>query len=338
MRFKSSIAYGLFLLGLMLAFQLLQTSVSADEVKEPRKVVARVNGVPIYEDALESHLAALANKGRASGFVRNPAKMDDYQKKKALYSLIDAELLRQASSTQHVSDLDAKVSKRLQEVKGKFPNEEAFLNNLRARGKTLDIFMAELRDGVRYDEYLTSQKIIGVPVPDDEIQGFYRNNPKSFSIPEQIKVRHILIEPDGSTADAVAKAEKKAGEIRSRVIKDKDFAGVAKEVSACATSSSGGDLGYISRGSMPPEFDKVAFSLKINDVSEPVRTKFGFHIIEVLDKKPMTVRPLAEVREFISRYLQRFDDEKRLNAHTLELRKKATIEVLLEEGVDNATR
>lgn len=330
MRFNRSIAYGLFLLGVMFTLHLLQTPVSADEVNKTGKVVARVNGVPIYEDALQSHLAALANKGRASGFARDPAKMNDYQKRKALYSLIDAELLRQASNQQQVTDLDAKVSKRLQEVKGKFPDEEAFLRNLQARGKTLDIFVAELRDGIRYDEYLTSKKVIGVPVPDEEIQKFYRDNPKSFSVPEQIKVRHILIEPDGSTADAVAKAEKKAGEIRSRVVRDKDFAAVAKEVSACSTASSGGDLGYVSRGTMPAEFDKVAFSLKLNEVSEPVRTKFGFHIMEVLDKKPVTVRPYSEVREFISRYLQRFDDEKRLNAHTLELRKKATIEVLLD--------
>ncbi|WP_298272834.1 peptidylprolyl isomerase [Geobacter sp.] len=325
-----TIVLGFLMVWLALFSHLSPSTARAGEVKETKKVVAIVNGTPIYQEALDAHLIALANKGKATGMGRDPGKFDDYQRRKALDALIDAELLRQASSRYPVADLEAKVDKRLQEIKGRFPNEEAFLKSLQMRGKSLDAFMAELREGVRYEEYLRGNKVTGIAVPAEEVERFYRDNPKSFYVPEQIKVRHILIEPAGSGADAVAKAEKKAREIRSRLVAGEDFAAVAKEASACASASAGGELGYIARGYMPPEFDSVAFSLKIGEVSEPVRSNYGFHIIEVLDRKPGAPRPLTEVREFIARYLQRFADERRLDAHTMELRKKASIQILLD--------
>lgn len=330
MRLGRLFVYGFFTTGVLAMFHLVSAFAGADEMNETKKTVATVNGVPIYLEALDAHLVALANKGKATGFARDPKKMDAHQRRKALDALIDAELLRQASSRYTVVDLEAKVNRRLQEIRGKFPSEEAFLRSPTMRGKTLDSFTAEVREGVRCDGYLAGSKITGISVPDEEVEKFYRENQKSFFIPDQVKVRHILIESDSRAADAAAKAEKKAHEIRDRVVTGKDFAAVAKELSACSSASAGGDLGYIARGYMPPEFDNIAFSLKAGEVSEPVRTKYGFHIIEVLDRKQGAVRPLSEVREFISRYLQRFDDERRLTVHTMELRKNATIKILLD--------
>ncbi|AJE02866.1 peptidylprolyl isomerase [Geobacter pickeringii] len=330
MRLRRLFVYGFFMMLVLAVSNLVPAPAGADEGKDAKKVVAIVNDAPIYEETLVAHLAALTNKGKATGFAQNPKKIGERQRRKALDALIDAELLRQVSGRFPVADLDAKADRKLQELKGKFPSEEAFLKGPQMRGKTLDVYMAELRDGVRYDEYLASSKIIGIPVSDKEVEKFFRENQKSFFVPEQIKVRHILITLDGSTSDAVERAAEKAREIRNRLVREKDFAAVAKEASACASASAGGELGYVARGYMPPEFDNAAFSLKIGAVSEPVRTKYGFHLIEVLERKPGAVRPLPEVREFIARYLQRFDDERRLNVHTMELRKKATIKILLD--------
>ncbi len=80
---------------------------------------------------------------------------------------------------------------------------------------------------------------------------------------------------------------------------------------------------------MPPEFDEAAFALEKNMISDLVQTKFGFHIIKVVDKKPAGITPYDEVRDFISKFLQEGITQKKFPLHIKELKKKAEIEILL---------
>ena len=89
-------------------------------------------------------------------------------------------------------------------------------------------------------------------------------------------------------------------------------------------------MGRIKRGFMPAEFDKVAFALDKDAVSQVVETKFGFHIIRLVDKDPGGVMPYEQMRDFLRKYLQDEESKKRLEALTAELRKQAEIEILAE--------
>jgi len=327
MQIRRLIGYGFIMTGLALVGYLFPSLVCADDVKETKKAVATVNGVPIFEEALDAHLAAVVKKGKASGMARDPRKLDDRQKRKGLESLIDAELLRQASQQHPVGDYEAKVSKKLQEIKDKFPDEEAFLKSLQVRGKTLDAFMAELRAGVRYDEYLANSKITGIAMPDQELEKFYRDNQKSFLIPEQIKVRHILVTFDNKSGEQIENAYKQSCAVREQLVSKKDFDAVAREVASCSSEGNCGVVDYFTRGKMPAEFEAAAFSLKPGEVSSPVKTPYGYHVIEILDRKPEAVRQFSEVRDFIERYLRRFLETEKLTAHVVDLKKKADIKV-----------
>lgn len=305
--------------------------VLAGEVKDSSKVVATVNGVPVYESALHEEGNRLFKKRKTIGMASAVGKLDGYQKLKALDSLIDKELVRQASFAQPVTDLDTKVVAKMAEIRGKYPTDEEFVKGLQKAGKSLDALTTEVREGIIYDEYLKKNKITGVAVSDADIEKFYKENARNLLVPEQIKVRHIVIDIEGDTPAAVEKSAQKARDVRDRVVREKDFAALARQVSSCASAPQGGDLGYIKRGFMPAEFDQVAFALRTGEISEPVRTKHGFHLVEVLDKRAESIRPLAEVKDFIARYLQPFGEEERLKAHLAELRKKASIKIMLDE-------
>lgn len=123
----------------------------------------------------------------------------------------------------------------------------------------------------------------------------YTVNKKQFEQPETVKAQHILISFEGDEAAALQRAK----DVRALVLKGKQsFAELAKAHSSDPSAqSNGGDLGFFDKTAMVPEFSKVAFSLKVNAVSEPVKSQFGWHIIQVLDKKAGRTQPFAEVKE-----------------------------------------
>lgn len=300
----------------------------ATNVAALQKTVVIVNGVSIYEDALESEMNRIVNKGWITGMAGNTEQSVSLRKAKALDTIITNELIRQASQAQTSADIDNKISPRILEMKKKYPTEEDFLASLKRQNKTIESLRVEAKNDIQLREYINNIKTMDIQISEATVEKFYNDNRTSFIVPEQIKVRHILVKIEGSSAEQLEKASKKANELREKVLKLNDFARVAKESSACDSAKDGGELQYISRGNMPAEFDKVAFNLKAGEVSNPVKTLHGIHIIELLDRKPEFVRPLKEVNEFITTYLKQQAGSDRLKVQIAELKNKAKIEII----------
>lgn len=154
-------------------------------------------------------------------------------------------------------------------------------------------------------EYLVFDRdalLANLEITDEQVRAFYEANQANFGMPEERKARHILIltEPDAS-ADEVAQARDKAQSILDALRDDPDqFESLAKAESQDPGSAAlGGDLGFFGRGMMVGPFEDAAFGLTVGDISDLVRTDFGFHIIEVTAVNPDTIRPLEDVREEI---------------------------------------
>jgi peptidyl-prolyl cis-trans isomerase D len=144
-----------------------------------------------------------------------------------------------------------------------------------------------------------------VPMTPKEIEDYYQNNREKFGQPKRIRVRHILIRFDPKDPEAMAKARKKAESIREEAMKGKDFAQLAKQYSEDpGTKAQGGDLGYISRGQVVPEFEEAAFSLKAGGLSTLVQTPYGFHILKVDEIQEAKIEPLEKVKNQIQSLLQ----------------------------------
>jgi peptidyl-prolyl cis-trans isomerase D len=145
----------------------------------------------------------------------------------------------------------------------------------------------------------------GVEVTAKEIENYYQTNPEKFIQPKRIKVRHILLKADPKDAEGMTKARQKAESIREEASKGKDFSRLAKQYSEDpGTKDRGGDLGFISKGQVVPEFEEAAFGLKTGEISPVIQTAFGLHILKVDEIQEQKTDPLDKVKGQIQTFLQ----------------------------------
>ncbi len=155
-----------------------------------------------------------------------------------------------------------------------------------------------------------------IKINDDEIKAYYEGNKKEFQQAEQIKARHILV-----------KTEDEAKAVRKELETNKDFAALAKDKSTGPSKTKGGDLGWFGRGQMVPEFEQVAFSLKKGEISDVVKTKFGYHIIKVDDKKKASEKSYEMVKKQIEDKLKQQKSKAVVDESKDKLMKKLKVEV-----------
>lgn len=147
---------------------------------------------------------------------------------------------------------------------------------------------------------------------DDEVRQYYDANLSQYQTPGQVRARHILLRVD---ADDEEEVEARAAELAAEARGGADFAQLAREHSQDETNASnGGDLGVFGRGRMVPEFENAAFALAAGEISDPVRSPFGYHVIQVTDKQEEITQPFEEVRGAIENVLKRERSSSRATA------------------------
>lgn len=147
----------------------------------------------------------------------------------------------------------------------------------------------------------------GPQVTDAAVQNYYSAHQDQYKVDDQVKVRHILIKVDqGADAKTDAAAKQKAADILKQVKSGGNFADLAAKNSDDPGSKvQGGELGFLKRGATVPEFDQAAFSLPPGQTSDLIKTKFGYHILQVEEKQTAHTRSLAEVKPEIVAALTR---------------------------------
>jgi len=140
-----------------------------------------------------------------------------------------------------------------------------------------------------------------ITVPPADIERYYNDNIEQYTTPEQVRASHILFRTEGKD-EAVVKA--KAEDVLKQAKGGSDFAALAKQYSDDeANAKNGGDLDYFGRGRMVPQFDQVAFTMEAGQISDLVKTEYGYHIIKLTDKKPGSSRAIGDVRQQITEQL-----------------------------------
>lgn len=229
-----------------------------------------------FEDQLRE--AILAEKLRASvaGWISVPdAEVDQEFRTRNEKVKLDLVPLTAEAFRSQVTVTDADLQKKFD------ANKEAYRIGEKRKVKYALLEVEKVREAVQ--------------VPDADVEAFYTQNKAQYTTEGRVRASHILLKTEGKD-DAAVKA--KADDLLKQAkAPGADFAALAKANSEDEGSAvNGGDLNYFGKGQMVPEFEQAAFSLKSGEVSDLVKTTFGYHIIKVIDSQPETTRPLADVK------------------------------------------
>ena len=245
----------------------------------PEDAVAMVNGSPISRTTYENTLALMKmnyEMEMGPGFFDEPDNEEgltllDTIKEQVLERLIFTEIILQDAVANGIELQEDDFNDTMEMFMGFIEEDEELTNFMAQNNISEDYFREEMRKELlmmEYQEYYVNN----INITDEDARAFYDNNPEMFST-NQVSASHILVEDEAF-----------ANELKAQLNDGADFAELAVAHSTCPSSAQGGDLGYFGRGQMVPEFENAAFGMEVGDISEPVQTQFGWHIILLTDR------------------------------------------------------
>lgn len=279
--------------GLLLLLIMIGMLVSVQGCKEelPEGVIAMVGQSPISQGQLDKIEAVYKTAGQAPDEDRQPAEYSSFKLKLVEY-LVTLEVMRQEASEYGVTITSADVDARLQQIKQMFLGNEQKFNDALAKQKlTLEELTQAIKESLWFEK-MKAAVTEGVTLTEDEVRAYYDAHASEYVEQESREVRHILISPfvdaagnevpGAPTQDDWDAAKSEAESIRSQILNGADFVTAVEEYSDDATSrDKGGELGPVVRGQTVPAFEEVVFALQKDELSQPVKTGSGYHLIEV---------------------------------------------------------
>ncbi|NVL90657.1 MAG: peptidylprolyl isomerase [Desulfobacterales bacterium] len=307
------------------------SSTSAEEDKPSQNKVAMVNGSVIARALFDRELSHAQGRLSTTGMPLDTSRLTQL-KKEVLEHLIERELLYQESQKRGVKVDEESINEQLKTLKKQFASEKAFRNILTEMNLSEDAIKSQFMQDGAIQEFIDKEFVEKITISNKETKTYYRNNRNLFKRPEQVRASHILVSVDPK-GDASQKAEalKKIEKVQRRLHQGEDFSALAKKFSQCPSSAQGGDLGYFKQGQMVKPFENAAFALKSGAVSDIVETRFGYHLIKVVDKKPESIIGYKEVKNELGQYLKQEKVQKEVGLYVGKLKEKAKVERFLTD-------
>ncbi len=275
-------------------------------------IVAIVNDYKICFEEYKAELEQVLKKMS----LQQPNKES---KAKAIEQLINAYLLLKEAKRSGLEIPVEDVENRVVDYMLQFNSEGDFKNTLTNNNFDYSALRNQIRIELLINKYVKNSFPKNKDISYNELEEIYNKNQESFITHLMVKASHILIKRTDE------EGLQKAIEIRESIKCAEDFHKIAKECSECPSCCDSGNLGYFTRGKMVKEFEDIAFQLEINEISEPVKTAFGYHLIMVTDKKDSYTARFEEVKDALKQRLQQIDSELKLIKHIKKLRALADI-------------
>ncbi len=313
------------------------TTASAEIDPYKLEPIATVNGKVITRMALDNAVTTLLPYASLHKSVSE--KRYEQTRQKALDQLIDVELIyKDAKMRKKGKAPKDKIDERLESIKGKLPPGETLESVL----KRSDMTMEELREDLnktivirlrREAKKAEHEKKAGKTVNKSYMKKYYKNNLKKFKEPKRIRLSNILLKSDPSGGPTGwNKTREEILEVLKKARGGADFAELAKEYSQGPNAANGGDMGWAHEGSLLEEIDHAATTLKKGEISEPIMTIYGYHLLKLVDATPTVLKKFEDLNlENLKERLAKKEYEKNHEAWIAGLRKNAKIEILVKD-------
>jgi peptidyl-prolyl cis-trans isomerase SurA len=281
------------------------------------EIIARVNNDVItmsdYQKADEQLREEVAHDCQGCAQDKLMAEFKD-QQKDLLRGLIDQSLMVQRAKDMGIS-VESDVIKRLDDVRKQ--NQLASLEDLEkaveSSGLAWEDYKTTIRNGLLTQEVVRREVGSHINIPGDEVKKYYDAHPQEFTRPEQVALSEIFLSTEGKSPEEIEAVQKKAEDLRNRVIKGDDFNEIAKRYSEGSTAKDGGDLGTFKQSELAPQLEEVVFKMDKGQITDVIQTKTGFEVLKVENHYKAGLQPMDKVEnEIMNRlYMQKMQPQMR---------------------------
>lgn len=314
---------GVYMIALALSIMVSAVGLAADVSAD---AIARVNDTTLLREELKREMKLVALKLTREGRSVSDEQLKRYEGQ-VRETLINRTLLLQESQSSGVEVPQKAVDQALEKFKAGYPDEKAYQKALTDIGFSEAVFLNQIQSGLAIKTLLDKNVLHDVSVSDGQVRAYYDENPQLFRKPEQVRASHILVKvAEDADEKAKAKALATIQGLQGRLAEGEKFAVLAQQYSDCPSKAKGGDLGFFTREQMVPPFSEAAFALDPGQTSDVVTTRFGYHLIRTIERKPEQTMAFNEVKEAIATRLRREKEGKEIDDYLENLRKKADIQ------------
>jgi len=279
-----------------------------------------VNGERIEDRDIQQEVQRLRPSYEQAFTEMDPAKREAQLCEWSKENIIERTLLRQEAKSSGSAVPAADVEAAFARLKEQYEKPEDLYKEFEADSDDKIRAMIELQMKV---EHKIREVYATAPEPSEsEIRDYYEQNKEQFQSGEQIRIAHVVKYVNWQTDETTAMET--VTRAREEIERGATFEAVVEKYTDCADS--GGDLGYVMHGQMVEEFEDVVFNLSPGQVSDVFRTRFGYHIAKVYDRKPPTVPDLKDIKKQITEAVREQKREQALGEYLDQLRSKAVVE------------
>jgi peptidyl-prolyl cis-trans isomerase SurA len=232
-----------------------------------------------------------------------PEKMDEIYKDKQkdlLRDLIDQALLVERAKDMGIS-VETDVIKRLDDIRKQntLGSMEELEREVEKQGIGWEDFKSQIRNNLLTQEVIRREVGSHINIPTDDVKKYYEEHQKDFNRPEQVVLSEIFLSTEGKSPEEMSSVEKKAEDLRNRVVKGEDFNEIAKHFSEGSTAKDGGELGTFELGMLSKQLEDIVFKLDKGQMTDVIQTKTGFEVLKVEAHYQAGLQPLDKVENEI---------------------------------------
>ena len=287
--------------------------------------LAEVNGTPItYNQWLKTFQNAVSRYDNNTLSSMDQPAINAF-KNNILKQMINSELLLQQAIQNKINITSDEINAEIDKIKENISSPEEFNNILKANNLTLNQLKEDTKNNLMITRILDDAKN-KVNITEDELKEYFTENEESFFEPEKVHARHILVETEEEALNIIQ-------QLKEGIV---DFAELAKEKSTGPSAENGGDLGFFTKGQMVKEFEDAAFSLQPGEISDAIKTQFGFHVIKCEERKNEYQPSFEEAKEQINTFLKYQKENEAISKLISDLNENADIVIEYDFESENS--